>query len=296
MFQEFLNQILKISKSGNFQEQTYKVSEIVNSYTDDDIKKIVKDIGTIPECIKASSSEEKLFSKTSDIILSKCFNILGLKSNAIKERADSADVIAVSNFHKYSLVADAKCFRMSRTAKNQKDFKVGALSNWRGTENEYAVLVSPFFQYPKEESQIYKTALDENVCLFSWEHLSILLEHNIKETENFSLESIWNSSKMFARETKIPNAKSCFLPKIHEIVAKKIGISREDFLKLLNFYRLEIISRGGHEIDYCQSKIEEINMLTRVEAIKQLIKETKLEERIKVITHYILTVKEKIDE
>lgn len=152
MFQEFLNQILKISKSGNFQEQTYKVSEIVNSYTDDDIKKIVKDIGTIPECIKASSSEEKLFSKTSDIILSKCFNILGLKSNAIKERADSADVIAVSNFHKYSLVADAKCFRMSRTAKNQKDFKVGALSNWRGTENEYAVLVSPFFQYPKEES------------------------------------------------------------------------------------------------------------------------------------------------
>lgn len=101
---------------------------------------------------------------------------------------------------------------------------------------------------------------------------------------------------MFARETKIPNAKSCFLPKIHEIVAKKIGISREDFLKLLNFYRLEIILRGGHEIDYCQSKIEEINMLTREEAIKQLIKETKLEERIKVITHYILTLKEKIDE
>ena len=39
------------------------------------------------------------------------------------------------------------------------EFKVAALSNWRGGENEYAVLVSPHFQYPKAESQIYKTAL-----------------------------------------------------------------------------------------------------------------------------------------
>lgn len=108
--------------------------------------------------------------------------MLGLKSKAITERADSADVLAKSTFHRYSLVADAKCFRLSRTAKNQKDFKVSTLSNWRGSEHEFAVLVSPYFQYPKEESQIYKLALDSNVCLLSWEHISILLENNISET------------------------------------------------------------------------------------------------------------------
>lgn len=187
MFREFLDEILRISndeKIKSFKEQTRQVSSHVDSLSDENIKAIIKEIGTIPECIKASSSSEKLFSKSSDIILSRAFKMLGLKSKALDERADSADVLAESVYHKYSLVADAKCFRMSRTAKNQKDFKVAALSNWRGGENEYALLVSPYFQYPKEESQIYKTALDENVCLLAWEHISMLLENGIKENEN----------------------------------------------------------------------------------------------------------------
>ncbi|MBP3709035.1 MAG: HindIII family type II restriction endonuclease [Treponema sp.] len=232
MFQSFLDAILTISNKDSFKEQTKKVIEYVDSLDDAFVKILVKEIGTIPECIKASSSAEKLFSKASDIVLARCFKMLGLKSKTVGERADSADVIAVSIFHKYSLVADAKCFRMSRTAKNQKDFKVAALSNWRGGENEYAVLVSPYFQYPKEESQIYKTALDENVCLLAWEHISILLDNNICENENFSLETIWNSSLMIVRDSKIAynNAKSCFLPKINAFVIKKIGISNSEFL------------------------------------------------------------------
>ena len=124
MFQNFLNKILEFSDNGSFKQQTKKVIEYVDSLSDNDIKIIVKEIGTIPECIKASSSEEKLFSKSSDVILARCFRMLGLKSKAIAERADSADVIAESLYHKYSLVADAKCFRMSRTAKNQKRFTI----------------------------------------------------------------------------------------------------------------------------------------------------------------------------
>ena len=246
MFQEFLDKILEASKTGSFKEQTRKVVDYVDSLADEDIKRIVKEIGTIPECIRASSSEEKLFSKSSDIILARCFRMLGLKSKAVAERADSADVIAESLHHKYSLVADAKCFRMSRTAKNQKDFKVAALSNWRGGENEYAVLVSPYFQYPKAESQIYKTALDNNVCLLAWEHISILLDYNISENENFSLETIWNSSSMLVRDSKISyeNAKCCFLPKINFFIAKKMGVSLSDFLKLLNEQKLVIVIKS----------------------------------------------------
>ncbi len=256
MFQTFLNTVLKISEKDSFKNQTKKVFEYVESLDEDSVKIIVKEIGTIPECIKASSSAEKLFSKSSDIILARCFRMLGLRSKSVDERADSADVIAESVFHKYSLVADAKCFRMSRTAKNQKDFKVAALSNWRGGENEYAVLVSPYFQYPKEESQIYKTALDENVCLLAWEHLSILLDKGISETENFSLETIWNSSSMIARDSKVSyaSAKTCFLPKINSFVAKKIGIENADFLTLLNECKLTIIERGSKELSYCEEK------------------------------------------
>lgn len=298
MFQKFLDAILDFSSKESFKEQTQKVINFVDSLSNEDVKIIVKEIGTIPECIKVSSSEEKLFSKSSDIILARCFRMLGLKSKAVSERADSADVIAESIYHKYSLVADAKCFRMSRTAKNQKDFKVAALSNWRGGENEYAVLVSPFFQYPKSESQIYKTALDENVCLFSWEYLSILLDNDVEENDNFSLESIWNSSSMIARDSKVSykNAKCCFLPKINLLIAKKVGIDNSKFLELLKQEKLVIIARGNKEIFYCEKKIEEIKKYSYEKAIEELIKETKLEEKINVIASFLLTLGDVSDE
>lgn len=239
-----------------------------------------------------------MFSKASDIILSRCFRMLGLKSKAVNERADSADVIAESIHHKYSLVADAKCFRMSRTAKNQKDFKVSALSNWRGAENEYAVLVSPYFQYPKAESQIYKSALDDNVCLLSWEHISILLDNNVKEVDNFSLESLWNISTMITRDSKFAyaNAKNCFLPKINLHMAKKIGYDIEAFEQQLSQLKNVIILRGSKELEYCESKIDAIKKLTHEEAIKALIKETKLEEKINVINSYLNNLGEEINE
>lgn len=299
MFNIFLNEILKISsstKDSNFKEQTNLVSKFVSTLNDENIKSIVKEIGIIPECIKASSSAEKLFSKSSDIILARAFIMLGLKSKALDGRGDSADVLAESVFHKYSLVADAKCFRLSRTAKNQKDFKVSALSNWRGGENEYAVLVSPYFQYPKEESQIYKSALNENVCLIAWEHISLLLENNIRETENISLESIWESSKMIARDSKISSAKNCFLPKVNKIVSKKLGFSEEQFTRSLNQCKLSIIARGSTEITYCENKIERIKNLTKEEAINELIKETKLEEKINVINSFISSLDTELEE
>ena len=102
----------------------------------------LRQIGIIPECIAHDSTEEKLFSKASDAVLSRAFREIGLKSAVLKERGDAADVLAESPIHGYTLVADAKAFRMSRTAKNQKDFKVVALSGWR-KDSEYAVLCAP---------------------------------------------------------------------------------------------------------------------------------------------------------
>jgi hypothetical protein len=81
-----------------------------------------------------------------------------------KERSNCADVVGKSVIHGYSFVGDAKAFRLSRTAKNQKDFKVKSMSDWRG-DHDYSILVCPYFQYPKNNSQIYGQALDGNICL-----------------------------------------------------------------------------------------------------------------------------------
>ncbi len=287
------NKLIEVIKNlavKEFKDATLEVRRFIDDMPEETFKFIVRQIGTIPENIEHDSTEEKLYSKASDIVLARCFRLLGLAARAIDERADSADILAESiSGYNYSLVADAKCFRLSRTAKNQKDFKVSNLSDWRGSENEYAVLVAPYFQYPQAVSQIYSKALDNNVCLLSWEHISILLERNIKETDVLSLESLWNASLMISRDKSLSfsNAKCCFLPKMDSYVAKKAGMSDTEYRKTLEDYKNTIIYRGRVEIDYWNERIEEIKKYTREKAIEELIKAKKLEEKISVIATYI---------
>lgn len=75
--------------------------------------------GNIPESYGHNTTEEKLYSKYTDSLLCFAYQKIGLKSMVIAERADVADVEAFAK--DYSFVADAKAFRLSRTAKNQKN-------------------------------------------------------------------------------------------------------------------------------------------------------------------------------
>lgn len=289
MFEQLVEKIKELSVR-EFKCATEELRNFIDKIPEDKFKVIVKQIGTIPENIDHDSTEEKLYSKASDIVLARCFRLLGLASRDLDERADSADILAESiSGYNYSLVADAKCFRLSRTAKNQKDFKVSNLSDWRGSENEYAVLVAPYFQYPQSTSQIYSKALENNVCLLSWEHISIMLEQNVKETTSLSLESLWNASQMIARDKSLSfaNAKRCFLPKMDIYVAKKIGMPDSDYGELLNKYKRMIVRRGKTEITYWNGCIEEIKKYTKEKAIEELIKAKKLQEKINVISLYI---------
>ena len=128
--------------------------------------------GHIPEKYAHDSSEEKLYSKYTDSVISHAFASLGMASRVLTERADAADVEVKAS--DYTFVADAKAFRLSRTAKNQKDFKVQAMDGWRG-KNDFAIVVCPIYQLPKRESQIYQQAVSRNVCVFSYSHLCVLV-------------------------------------------------------------------------------------------------------------------------
>lgn len=291
MFDALLHVIHKADvEQGNFKEAVQMVEKFIRERTAEEIREIVKDIGTIPESINHDSSEEKLYSKASDIVLSRCFQEIGLSSELLDERADSADIIAKSvSGYQYSLVADAKCFRLSRTAKNQKDFKVSNLSDWRGSEHEYAVLVAPYYQFPQRKSQIYSKALEHNVCLFSWEHLSMLMDNNIKETKDFTLESLWNASLMISRDkgSSASGTQECFLPKMNSFVAKKIGVDEDKFYEELKTFKDIINIRGGYEISYWENEIRQINTYSRERAIEELIAAKKLNEKINTISGYL---------
>ena len=121
-YDELLAFINKIDDH-SFEEMIPIIDKYINNLHKKDFINIIENIGGIPESIIPSSSKEKLYSKASDIVLARCFKCLGLDSEVLHSRGNSADVIATSNLHHYNLVADAKCFRYSRTAKNQKDYK-----------------------------------------------------------------------------------------------------------------------------------------------------------------------------
>lgn len=290
MFDEFTKYLNEISKKG-FKEATNEITKYIDELDDTKFLAVVRNIGTIPESISHDSTEEKLYSKASDIVLARCFRLLGLDAKALNERADNADILASSTKgYNYSLVADAKCFRLSRTARNQKDFKISNLSDWRGEENEYAVLVAPYYQYPSKKSQIYSKALEENVCLMAWEHILLLLENNVKESESFCLESLWNASNMMARDKHLAfsNRQDCFLPKMDRLVAKKIGIDEKTYSASFSKYKKDIIERGKAEIDFWKIQIDIIKKYTKQKAIDELIKSQKLNEKINVISGYVV--------
>ena len=73
---DFLGSLVKSNIS--FKSAGEKIEVFIKSLTKNNFIEIVKEIGTIPEAIEASSTEEKLYSKASDFVLARCFNELGL--------------------------------------------------------------------------------------------------------------------------------------------------------------------------------------------------------------------------
>lgn len=241
------------------------------------VKELIQ-VGIMPEVFEHDSSEEKLWSKFSDIILAKSLDHLGLKSEVLRTRGNSADVY--SKTKNYTLVSDAKCFRLSRTAKNQKDFKVKALDDWR-REDTYALLVSPLAQYPADKSQIYPQAFAQNVTLLSYLHLQFLIEHGVKN----GLEDLWRLPEFIKKNYKKEDQKrgSTYWHAVDTIVAK---ITKQSVEKVRQYKQREIeVTKGvGQEgINYWESRIREFNKLTRGQAVKLLIKAQKIEQKIETI-------------
>lgn len=285
-FFELRTLIKNESKKGAFIDSSDQIQNIIFGLNKKVLIPIITEIGSIPEDIEHDSSEEKLYSKVSDIVLAKCFQELGLQSSVNKERANCADVVARSCFHNYSLIGDAKSFRLSRTAKNQKDFKVKSMADWKG-DHDYSVLVCPYYQYPKSKSQIYGQALNDNITLFSWEYLSILLENDIVEKETINLANLWNMSHILSVNIPISDKNNCFLIDQDEMIRLYLNVTETQFKNYFSRYKGNIISRGETEIKYWEDKIQKINRYTREQAIEELITSLKLHEKISSIKKYI---------
>lgn len=233
--------------------------------------------GVIPEVFKHDSSEEKLWAKYCDILLAKAFNHLGIRAKVLRTRGDSADVFGETN--EYTIVGDAKAFRLSRTAKNQKDFKVSALDAWRRADT-FACLVSPLYQYPSKNSQIYLQAVQRNVVLLSYVHLCFLIFH----PPNGSLASVWKLPGSLSPSSSAHSYWQSLESSILEL--NHASAEQLEEIKKLEVERTRKI--GIECIDYWESVIRSYQALSQQEAVRKLIEAEKIEEKIRTIKRAIL--------
>ncbi len=224
-----------------------------------------------------NGSEEKIWAKFSDIILAHALSFLGISTVVLGARGNSADVFGTAS--NYTIVGDAKTFRLSRTAKNQKDFKISALDTWR-KKNNYALLVAPLTQYPTSKSQIYQQAIKRNVTLLSYTHLHFLLDfYNGK-----SLQEVWETGNRLVLLDESEHEKfHVYWNEIDEKICKVVEQS-EDKLKDYKMLEIEKTKQIGIEgITFWNNKIAEFNKLSKEDAIKLLIKSEKIEAKIRTI-------------
>jgi type II restriction enzyme len=279
--QYWIEEIRKLS--GNFGDVSDKLEkELEAEIKKNGISSLIDHLrlcGNIPESYGHDTSEEKLYSKYTDCLLSLAYSSLGLKSLVLKERADAADVEAFAK--DYSFVADAKAFRLSRTAKNQKDFKVQAMHGWKRGK-PYAMVVCPIYQLPTSSSQIYQQATTQNVCIFTYSHLALLLSYSQVEGQAKAQQLLKKIFETIKALNPSKNATDYWLAVNKTILSfsKKIQ-PIWDIEKGVATERISIAKEEA--LTFLAQEREKIMRMTHKEALEELIKVRKIESKIKTI-------------
>jgi HindIII restriction endonuclease len=258
----------------SFPQRAVEIELALDKCSREEIIEHLDQAGVIPECFDHDSTEEKLFAKYCDALLTRSLRELGLQAEMITERADAADVLAKAEGH--SLVGDAKAFRLSRTAKNQKDFKVESLNKWRKTA-EYACLIAPLYQYPNSDSQIYSQAIRYNVALLSYAHLAFLIR-NLPESKTV-LEKLWK----LGRTLKDSNDARKYWDAVDMVLGEIKPNSKTEWLKAKKESLERIPHQAKREIHFLEKQKAKIAKLSHDEAVKQLIEALRIDSKIEAI-------------
>lgn len=277
----WVQEIAKIS--GRFGDDSAKVErELATELKRDGVVALLDHLhlcGAIPEHFDHDSSEEKLYSKYTDSLLAAAYQHIGLTSLVLTERANSADVEAVGA--NYSLVADAKVFRLSRTAKNQKDFKIEALHGWKRGK-PHAMVVCPIYQLPRKSSQIYQQGITRNVSIFTYSHLAVLVQYSDLVGKH-QAQTLLLSILKCAEELNPTKDSVAYWTCVNRTM-----LDANPAIRTLwqgeKLATVESIAAAKEEaLTILAKEREQIMRMSREQAIRTLIKDRKLEGREKVI-------------
>lgn len=256
---------------GQFEDRVEALAEKVALLDSEALSQLLLESGIIPERYAHDSSEEKLYAKYCDLLIDRFFSVLGMDSIVSKERADFADVLAEVR-GEYLIVADAKAFRLSRTALNPKDFKIEALDGWRRkAEADYALLVGSLFL---KRSRVYEEAIRYNVTMLTYPHLAYLLRH-LDELDLERLADLWTVGKRM-EET---DHASEYWDNIRDTMFE-VADSGPEWTELKHIYRENLLKQADEQRAFWKQEIERIGRMSHDNLVEEVIRAKKLQGKI----------------
>lgn len=269
LYSDVLNTIVELGSDAtlHFQSRADRIAHLLDHAAESDILAHLDHGGVIPEAFDHDSTEEKLYAKYCDALFARSLALLGMTTSVIEDRGDSADVKA--RFGGISLVGDAKAFRLSRTAKNQKDFKIEALNTWRRD--------APYYQYPSRTSQIYDQASRFNVTLLSYTHLAYLLRHKPPQIDR--LEELLQVGRTLT-PSKIARV---YWDSIRACLCRVTATATDEWEFAIRTLSATLPAIAKEQIAYWETEKQRIEAMSREEAVNALILARKIDSKIQAI-------------
>jgi type II restriction enzyme len=183
-------------------------------------------------------------------------------------------------------VADAKAFRLSRTALNPKDYKIAALSGWKRKANaDYACLIGSFF--PKGTSRVYQEAVAHNVTLLSYTHLLFVLSAD--NWKSIDLKPLWELNNSLSQVKRV-DAK-VYWKTLNKWFQHNVK-SKVKWEKIQSDYSANIREQGKQQINYWKEQKAKVKSMNKEEMARQLLihmgvdgKIAQIRKRIEQLSH-----------
>ncbi|MER8042922.1 HindIII family type II restriction endonuclease [Streptomyces sp. NPDC094032] len=272
-----------------FDRAAVEMEGIVRSLGDADFSGLLVRAGCIPERYGHDSSEEKLYAKAMDVVVAESLRRIGYRAEVSQERSNAADVVAEGGSPSHSLVADAKAFRLSRTALNPKDYKIEALSKWRKGA-DHALLVAPIAGYPEGTSRLYVEADRFRVTLLSYSHLALMIDSGAGPDR---LEPIWLRGA--EHPTATPSAPR-YWGALDRALRDVLGWGAAEWARARGQYFESLLHSAEEELLYLDEERARIGGMSRERLVEIAIDALKIDSKRRTIQARVAKTRALMDE
>lgn len=249
LLQNIVDRVKKEAALGNTNIDTDSVAKefenfINNNFNDEEFCNLLACSGFIPDLYPSDSSEETLYTKLIEVMVSIWAKRMGYMSKYIKEKASYEDVnIVIAN---EIIVCDAKSFRLGRSqaAPNVKDFlKLEDIRKWRSRyKNGFGGLVT----YPDthdwtkgSDAYLYCTTKDCPTLMLSYIYLATILHYKMRFNPQ-ELIQLWDYNRLFphALEKKMEGGnRDPYWNKINSELERILNLQEQVFFAQIHKYK-----------------------------------------------------------